>query len=120
MPDTTLPAGGALDALVAERVMGHTMARHVHPALRRDGAAHVLVHEGVAAPCPRYSTDLVAAWLVVDRMRADGLRPVLMPDWGQQWQVIVYRRSEYVAESEWCDTVPLAICRAALAAREVR
>jgi hypothetical protein len=61
-----------------------------------------------------YSTDIAAAFELVEKMRERSLRPILTPDWGHQWQVIVYRQSQYVCESAWCHTLPEAICLAAL------
>jgi hypothetical protein len=96
---TELQAGPEMDAEIGLRVFGYK-----------------LVSLATLQPTPRYSTDVAAAWLVVEKMREMGLRPILMPDWGHQWQVKVYRESEHIVETAWFDTAPLAICRAALAA----
>ena len=65
---------------------------------------------------PRYSSDIAAAWQVVERMRKRGLRPIIVSDWNEQWQCEVYRKSEWVAQSRWYNSAPRAICEAALLA----
>ena len=65
---------------------------------------------------PRYSTDIVAAWLVVEYMRADGWFFSLNNCAGgwTAWFVRVDGDREHRAVAE--RSAPLAICHAALAA----
>lgn len=63
---------------------------------------------------PQFSADVCAAMEVVDHLRARDLRPVLMPDWGTQWQCVIYRKDTYIAQSHFHDALALAICEAAL------
>jgi len=115
------PAGPELNALnreVAEKVMGCTVESGVTyhdgrgipwTVFRKDGTTHNSIP---------YSTDLLAAMEVVAEMQRQ--RFEVEAEWrliGEQWRVafimtgITYR--EYGATA---DTLPLAICRAALAA----
>jgi hypothetical protein len=114
-----------LDALVAERVMGWTEVAAEH----RSVASHWYVPSGVnpasrpnrgmRQQIPEYSTDIAAAWQVVEKIRehfdtvdfhvcTDGVR-VLIGD------------AEAPAPAAWITVdpreggAPLAICRAALA-----
>lgn len=125
-----LGLGCELDALVAERVMGWEW-RDVR-LLGETNSLRVLVHPSypnlngryntlsLRPPLhPSYSTNIAAAWLVVERMIAQGLMPAVIrcfgsPEFGGDfWRC-------YVDESrtgfEDADTPALAICRAALAA----
>ena len=102
MADTTnwqtLPAGRELDEEVAQRVMDLPLPPRGYLRMR---------------PVPHYSTDITAAWGVMDALIARGLRPslCLMDD------------GRWVCDGHWddlhgdqsADTPALAICRAALA-----
>jgi hypothetical protein len=126
MQTTELVAGRELDALVAERVMGFRWVPTTSNSEQRLLAPPEMTNEAVDQAiglghsvtelAPRYSSDMGAAWQVVEFMRGQGLRPVLMPDWGKQWQCVVYRQDQYVCQSKWFDSAPLAICRVALVA----
>jgi hypothetical protein len=71
----------------------------------------------------RYSTDIAAAWRVVQRMRVLGYRATVQT-WVNSVDVIVlfykpedtYKPERHIGVTD--DTAPLAICRAALAALE--
>jgi len=124
-----MPAGREMDVAIAEQSMGYRWERpsylqnsdlFVAPntdevGYRYEGRAPVY-YEGL----PHYSTDIAAAWQVVESLRAMGFvvlisspRPVHA--WGvEAWHLDVEhdrRRGEAYA-----DTAPLAICRAALKA----
>ena len=127
-----MEAGRELDALVAEEVMGEVEAHApVGDGLTRTdvfGAPSLLAADDkirVAYPkslaagrlwpaqyCgPKYSTDLAAAWEVVEKMRERYVDFLL--EWDHdQW------RASYCGENEdaRADTVALAICLAALRA----
>lgn len=121
----TLPAGWQLDALVSERVMGERVEWIGNLSYRADAMSArdrdlLAISASVAtlrALVPEYTTSIAAAWLVVERLRERGLRPLLNPDWQRAWTCEVYREATFVAQSDFCDA-PLAICRAALAAIE--
>jgi hypothetical protein len=128
-----MPAGPELDALVAEKVMG-IKPRAVRPA-GEVGTAPVLVYtdnryfadgcqpreqlERALEARPRpYSTDIAAAWEVVERLRLtvtphlDSWRAARC-NWGQSGEInaVGMTNSRPWVEAE---TAPLAICRAAL------
>lgn len=88
-----MEAGQELDALVAQRVMGwETLSR-------------------------RFSTDIAAAWEVVEMMRADEWHFVIECNTTPEVVVKVYRAFEEPHYSgNWIKSAPLAICRAALLA----
>ncbi len=83
-----------IDALVAEHVMGLDPNR-----------AEFALDE--------YSTDIAAAWEVVEKMSVP-LEIIRHRD-GKQWGVLDAR----FRNTTWADTAPLAICLAALKAKGV-
>ena len=111
----TLVAGRELDALVAEKVMGHTvtwLATAISPAQphyvdRAIACGYLLVEY--------YSTDIGAAWQVVERMRE--LNYGIAISDGPAWSFAVAPNDDAGdVTCELADTLPLAICRAALRA----
>ena len=126
-PSGGLPAGEQregreLDALIAEKVMGFVWRRGwggpwkmlVSPTDAED-CPPIQGDEGIAADyarfVPRYSTDLAAAWLVVEKLTPRFYVCVeRVHRSGDAWNAWV-GRSNVAASS-----APLAICRAALAA----
>ncbi len=128
-----LPAGAELDRLVAERVMGwrwHQPPKYdYHGPLPEQGA--VLVPPGfdekgfewppkgvipVGFFCSAFnpSTNIAHAWEVVEKMNAAGLWQLLSQDWAFNWCCGFAKAGEFGPSGGWCDTAPLAICRAAL------
>jgi hypothetical protein len=121
-----LDAGPELDALVAEKVMGWTKEPSANPFPGPKSlpwnwvAPHSTWGPGTPGKCyptsvPKYSTDIAAAWEVVEKLRdqfegvvVDGIKLPGAP----AWQCIVMNESEK-GEAQ---TAPLAICRAALKA----
>ena len=101
-------AGRELDALVAEKVMGHEFCP-IH---------HSLFCCGRGA---NYSTSIADAWLVVEKMREMGAWMSLSVTGGKTWDVrgIIDERKptevRFIAHSE---SAPEAICLAALRAVE--
>lgn len=115
-------AGRELDARIAEAVFGYTLDYefadlHVPPAPHVKELRDQYDEWGVL---PHYSSDIAAAWLVVEALRARGI-----------WLEELSGRYEesYRAGFSWRDpargmlyrqamaaTAPLAICRAALEA----
>ena len=91
--------GRALDQLIAERVMGHTLT------LDRIWANNM--------PIPCYSTDIAAAWLIVEKMRNPDFRLSKDGDWACCF-------GGTISYCGFADTAPLAICRAAMAALETK
>jgi hypothetical protein len=119
-----MTAGRELDALIAEG-MGYEVERRESPNERyRVWLVHAPAHDTgrrARTIAPRYSSDMEAAWLVAEAMRARGFRWFNLGNfyaghdhetltWGASFHVVV---GEFAAEA---DTAPLAICRAALLA----
>jgi hypothetical protein len=108
--DTTKP-GRELDALVAEKVMGWSDCRfkdgRVVDGLGRDQ------YNKTAQSIPHYSTDIAAAWLVVDGLMAQGLSFLLGKE-SVVWRARFYKGDGGVTMPG--DTAPHAICLAALKA----
>jgi hypothetical protein len=102
-----LDAGRELDVLVAEKVMGWTNLRTTKAGMRRGTPAE---YPHIGHEVPPYSTDMSAAWEVVEKMRErEGYAGVESNH--DLWEASM--GPWYVATAE---TAPLAICRAALAA----
>jgi len=124
---TDLPAGRALDALVAEKVMGWVWAKNTHHASGATSYDLILkdeVYSGLIVlekpdieadyKGPEFSTDLAAAWRVVEH--APGLFHVLQ--YKEGWLVTIYNPKTSEMWQGDAPTAPLAICRAALQAVE--
>jgi hypothetical protein len=96
-----------IDALIAEHVMGKPHDEIYYP--------HRFNAEGekvIRRLIPQYSTDISAAWEVVGKMGHLGLNwePLVIDKWD-----CVFER-----ESTKADTAPMAICKAALKAKNVK
>ena len=96
-----MPAGRELDALVAEKVMGWDHYPSKHEIV------------------PAYSTDIAAAWEVVEKMRSDDWWAQIAQDNTDIWDAKLWRGEP----DRWfptmetygnAPTAPLAICRATL------
>ena len=123
---TTLPAGRELDALVAEKVMGWVRGRRYGNGNGEwiiDGKTSV---SRTWDSTPSYSTSIAAAWEVVEKMRNTKEAPdetywVLTDCAGSGWraeilQVLTENDAPHQVAYGVGDTLPLAICLAALAA----
>jgi hypothetical protein len=124
------------DALVAERVMGWRRYRSsYHPCyallsadLLRDGAMVDQGAEVPAEPCrdaygrvPHYTTDIAAAWEVVEQFKADGVWFSIESnavEWEADIRTVVNDDDEQVIRLGvgYAMTAPEAICIAALRA----
>ena len=130
------PAGlRAIDAQVAEKVMGHklaTLAEYEAEARRVwakqpsclyfHGLGGFIAYEEAGAVhvepnVPAYSTDIAAAWRVVERLRERGWS-VVVESHGKhrEWTCWVQDDTENEPVMPDADTVQLAICLAALRA----
>lgn len=123
--------GRKLDALIAEQVLGWT--RHpdtMHPTDNRTIGSvlycrpeYPATNFGGELNCvPYYSTDIAAAMEVVDRLASDGwditLRNPLILGIPRKWRCDLFRGNDsgpHESEMVVAETLPLAICRAALA-----
>lgn len=135
MTETTRPAGRELDALVAEKVMGCRVQHwsgYNSPGTYRCGCGVVCAYphgvkdrEGqLDGDLAYYSTDIAAAWEVVEKLRERGLHLDInnrqacdgVDDMGGAWWAEFASADYAVGGQAFADTAPLAICRAALAA----
>lgn len=112
-------AGRDLDALVAEKVMGTDVGDIFYDA----------THQEIMPSVPSYSTDMAAAWQVVEHLLAKG-RPLALQAPGSydmneeyhqftRWMAGFSGGVGFTEEVE-ADTAPLAICLAALKAVGVK
>jgi hypothetical protein len=113
-----------LDARVHSAVMGHPwpcMSADFGPFEKRD---HTIAHFCRECDQPRgshggfshYSTDISAAWQVVEKLTAGGLSVSVVNECHPgQWCVLVIDDG-CVYDSSTADTAPFAICMAALKA----
>jgi hypothetical protein len=135
-----MPAGREMDKLIAEQVMGISMYHYDkgHPdncyfmLLDADGDpvlfaprfrdAERKTEAEAWQDCPCYSTDIAAAWQVVEKLTADGWghkhhvysKYAEMPGW--QWTFMQSGKGPNSISGAEAETAPLAICRAALLA----
>jgi hypothetical protein len=98
-----MQAGREMDALVAENIF------------KLDAACWIHGCEITAHRIPEYSTDIAAAWLVVEKLRQQGFRIMVSTDDELEWGAYFEDRRHSSGSSEH-DSAPLAICRAALKA----
>lgn len=136
-PTVEVPVGPELDAAVAERVMGYRWWRTTlrystevrralcHPEFKNDewqladGTEEAFT--GSNPFLPFYSTSWAAAMDVVAKMQADGWKVEMTDDSCETimpWFVSFFRSDEkhFEIHDSGAETLPEAICRAALAA----
>lgn len=134
-----LLAGRELDALIAEKVMGWKRIP-VPPDANGHFAGEALMQTDPPPNfrwnplgkipfdtwVPHFSTDIAAAWQVVEKLVAEGYCPALLYDDEGHWGLFFDGVSQAEAQPEsyvvfttpaWADTAPLAICLAALKAK---
>jgi len=119
-------AGPELDRLVAEEVMGWHLAlgdwnsellRRSQVWLNESGAyMREAENSGIGGRPFKPSTDISAAWEVVERFRQHGGQPLVYWDADKQrW--LAGMGDDFLSDTWSAWTAPLAICRAALKAR---
>jgi hypothetical protein len=116
-----MDAGREMDALVAEHLMGWRLVkrgRRVATGPDYEGPGEILGFSGnadarrwIAQVCPAYSTEIAAAWSVVELFPETGRGLHLMQSMarGGRW-----RCTFDMEDGVWGDTAPHAICLAAL------
>jgi hypothetical protein len=116
-----MEAGREMDALIAEKVMGISPQKvEGYPEFDDtrewvDIGDYVVYPEGVGVckRLPDYSTNIAAAWLVVEHFCV-GVFDIKLVTTVRGWKCEIYHdRTEVSANSE---KAPLSICRAALLA----
>lgn len=118
--------GRELDTLVAEKVLEHTVKEY---AITWDSGytqTQLYLDEVYAGnEMPAYSTDIAAAWQVVERLTARGhslgikhepLSQIAHLPPSPDDRVVPWKCWFNNASSQWVETAPHAICLAALAA----
>lgn len=110
--EITIAAGRELDAEVAEKVMGLDRK----PWTDEDDVMHF-------PPTELFSTDISAAWQVVEKMREHTKQCVLVEASTNPEEYLCtvgrhYRGQWFKSHQSKADTAPLAICLAALKAVE--
>lgn len=122
----THPAGRELDALIAERVMW-LMVKPItvigaHGAVSDIGTVgerYKMADGRMGVPAraiPAYSTEIAAAWEVVERLATchPTLERFTLPD---RWCCAMQLNADTISSvAEYADSAPLAICLAALRA----
>lgn len=101
--------GRKLDALVAEKVMGWALS---NKESIKDGL--IYTDRGWTSAYPSYSTDIAAAWEVVEKFR--WAEPEL--SWNDEthsW-IVHFQKGMYSGYANSAETAPHAICLAALKA----
>jgi hypothetical protein len=115
-----MPAGREMDTLMAEKVVGWTVITIIgfndedSLWLSRDGQHLFLSDFGMPLLLPRYSTDIAAVWEVVEKID-NGRRdryPTIWHDKSSDLWVCEFG----TIQGRWSETIPLAICTAALKA----
>ncbi|MDD5722688.1 MAG: hypothetical protein PHY29_02985 [Syntrophales bacterium] len=130
----TMEPGQELDRLVAERVMeecyhvvadGQDIFECGFPVrCEKCGKEWDALPLTSNWPNPLYSTDLSAAWMVVEKMMSLGYRYVMRSNFegnGLHWCGFDHQEWAYrnpLHQSELCKSLPHAICLAALATKE--
>lgn len=122
-------AGRDLDALIAERVMRLEQVEATEDGMSEETLLPItdftyLHSDGYLRGVPKYSTDIAAAWEVVNEMdrRKFVLRLEAAAYDGNSWTALFGFKSVddddfiYRANSSRTETAPLAICNAALMA----
>jgi len=108
-----------IDRLVAEKIMGwkyYPEGHHISNELTWIGA-----DGGWYIKCPNYSTDIAAAWEVVEKLQKEYIVSILGPDdQGTHWCVDIMSKNQKLNfANEVGNTAPMAICLAALKAKGV-
>ena len=106
-----------LDALVAERVMGCRVAWNAAPYCDCSvDRPHDIATDDDTFELPLYSTDIAAAWEVVEKIIARG-NNVWVGFYGNTWHM---HFTEDALSQYPADTAPKAICLAALQVMDVQ
>ena len=114
----SMPAGLEMNAIVATHVMG---APEIIWEKWRDGERYPVIRycpgDDVFHPVPSYSTDIAAAWQVMERLRCDWSE-IHLTYTPRGWYVLLADSftGKKVTETGRQDSAPFAICRAALLA----
>jgi len=137
-----MEAGRELDALIATEIMGYQGVGFYRRKSRFTSGWEPCAKDDVTPDTPewkatlaiwredgetfavkRYSTDISAAWQVVEKLASEGFTPSIVFSDEKHWGMTAYCQQESVVgdftleDVVWCDTAPEAICKAALMAK---
>lgn len=121
-----LPAGFDLDLLIAEKIMGWKWFHHEEASYfrRNDYSDYLIIVDKTTGkmnvfnyPLTKYSLDIDAAWQVVNRLFHSGYKFSLNNLAEGSWTASFSHPRNGGAEVQ-AESVPLAICRAALYLKE--
>jgi len=110
-----LGPGCELDLLVAEKVMGEFVQTHT----QHDGSEKFC--QQCSNDFPKYSTDIAAAWEVVEKMKEEfyfNLHLNRQGNYEARFQGSILAKEEIMGAA-YSESAPHAICKAALAAKGV-
>jgi len=114
----TLKAGRKLDKRIATEVMGHRVVE-TDDCNGEDNywIADAMIDRLDWLGLPNYSTRIEDAWLLVEKIALRGYFHLRWVPSMQQWQAIIDATlPQDRIDGKYCNTAPLAICLAALAA----
>ena len=126
-----MKAGRELDALVAEKVMGWRSTKGWEDCWATGAGPYYWPGDGrMPVGHAAFSTDIAPAWKVMEKMVENGYCPAILSDDNGHWALSLdgwqnvpdgdepqdITTTFLVEAALWADTVPLAICRAALLA----
>lgn len=129
MTDDMPPAGPELDALIAEQVMDCAVFRSEVDVpdgwqyLPGEARWPMYGNGTFCFSVPAYSTEMTAAWIIVEHLRARQIDVMLFqgePQPGRgpadQWECALWwhEHGEHRETTQYAETALLAICRAAL------
>lgn len=121
-----LPAGYDLDLLIAEKIMGWKWFHHEEASYfrRNDYSDYLIIVDKTIGemnvfnyPLTKYSLEINSAWEVVNKLIYSGYRFDLNLVGGGVWMATFSHPQNGGAKAE-AESVPLAICRAALYLKE--
>lgn len=113
-----MPAGRGVDVLIAENVMEWKKVPSTDdPAGWCWLAPHGSTRASTTESIPRFTTDISAAWDVVEKLKENGVYVILcVLENDYQCELDKIKVNERAYDSAIAETAPLAICRAALLA----
>ena len=108
--------GRELDLLIAEKIMGLEIADSLVDELEDYYPTYKVTddEDWSELPVPKYSTDIAAAWKVVEKMKNNHW-PFYLANYDNKWSCQFAKDSSHAIS----DQVPHAICLAALKAKGV-
>lgn len=110
-----MEAGRELDMLVSKEIMGANYPRLTQETIETFGYERSYDGGGWNINVPDYSTDISAAWEVVEKCSHMSMEKTVHDDGGITFYCEVSINNCMIQWAD-ADTAPLAICRAALAA----